>query len=272
MKTFRIAAVVCRACVGETDRNMKRMEHWIGQAARKDASLICFPEMSITGYGIRSNMADSAESVPGKSSESLLKLAAKENIVVLAGIAEADVKGRIYAGHLIAEPTGILGIYRKLHIPPPERGLFTPGNETPLFEAQGFKFAVQLCYDTHFPELSTHMALKGADIIFMPHASPRGTPAEKYRSWLRHLPARAYDNGVFVVACNQTGDNGQGLSFPGVALVIGPSGEVVSKVLNDEEEMLIADINTEALAAVRTHRMRYFLPNRRGDLFPMHGG
>ncbi len=71
---------------------------------------------------------------------------------------------------------------------------------------------IQLCYDAHFPELSTRMAVNGADIIFMPHASPRGTPSQKLTSWLRHLTARAFDNGVFIVACNQNGDNQKGCS------------------------------------------------------------
>ena len=53
----------------------------------------------------------------------------------------------------------------------------------PLFDVHGITLGIQLCYDAHFPELSTRMALDGADVIFMPHASPRGTPSKKLDSW-----------------------------------------------------------------------------------------
>jgi predicted amidohydrolase len=269
MNTLRLSAVVCHCPVGEKERNLKRMEGWVEKAAGKGAAAICFPEMNVSGYSVRSEIVKIAETVPGETSETLLRLSEKENIVILAGLAELGDDGRVFASHLVIKPSGNVGIYRKLHIAPPEQDLFAPGTGVPLFETHGFTFGVQLCYDAHFPELSTHMALHGADIIFMPHASPRGTPEEKYRSWLRHMPARAFDNGLFIVACNQTGDNGEGLSFPGTAVVIGPSGDVVSETRDGKEGMLIADINAEDLEKVRNHRMRYFLPNRRRDLFPL---
>jgi N-carbamoylputrescine amidase len=74
---------------------------------------------------------------------------------------------------------------------------------------------------------------------------------------MRHLTARAFDNGLFIVACNQTGNNQKGLQFPGVAVIIGPDGEVISKKVSDEEGILIADLNADDLAKVRNHRMRY---------------
>jgi N-carbamoylputrescine amidase len=111
------------------------------------------------------------------------------------------------------------------------------------------------------------MAVAGADIIFIPHASPRGTPTEKLNSWMRHLTARAFDNSAFIVACNQVGDNQNGLQFPGVAVTIDPSGEVIEKNIGDIDAMIIADLKADDLEAVRGHRMRYFLPNRRPELY-----
>jgi len=110
-------------------------------------------------------------------------------------------------------------------------------------------------------------ALMGADIIFMPHASPRGTPEEKFNSWMRHLPARAYDNSLFVVACNQAGSNGRGLKFPGLAVIIGPHGQVVERSISGREGLLVADLEASDLDNVRGHPMRYFLPNRRPELY-----
>jgi N-carbamoylputrescine amidase len=84
---------------------------------------------------------------------------------------------------------------------------------------------------------------------------------------MRHLPARAFDNSLYVVACNQTGDNQAGLDFPGLAVILDPAGRIVGKDIDGKENIIIADLKAEKLAAVRGHRMRYFLPNRRPDLY-----
>jgi N-carbamoylputrescine amidase len=195
-------------------------------------------------------------------------MAAVSRILILAGMLETDGEGHVYASHLAAGPEGILGVYRKTHIAPPEWGIFEPGSETPLFEYRGVTFGIQLCYDSHFPEISTRMALDGADLIFIPHASPRGSADEKLISWSRHLTARAFDNGLYVVACNQCGENGRNLRFPGVALVIGPNGDIMARQSSDRDTMLVFDLKAELLGDIRRHPMRYFLPNRREDLFP----
>jgi len=270
MKDIRIAVIVSNSPINNTSNNLDGMMHWIRAAKETGAAVICFPEMNVTGYSHHEDIKCQAEPVPGPITRELSRMAGSENIVILAGIAERehqDTDGRIFASHLVVKPDGEIGVYRKLHISPPERAFFSSGNNIPLFETDGVKFGIQLCYDAHFPELSTHMAIKGADLIFIPHASPRGTPEEKYRSWMRHLPARAYDNSLFIIACNQTGENEKGLVFPGVAVIIGPSGEVMKKNISGRENMVIADLKAEDLARVREHRMRYFLPNRRPALY-----
>jgi predicted amidohydrolase len=267
MKDIRIAAVIMNSPVAKIRQNLDKMAEWTRAAKKQGASIICFPEMNVTGYGVHPEITQSAESVPGSISQVLLQLAGEEDMLILAGMAEKEREGRIFASHLVIGSAEIIGVYRKLHIAPPERDIFTPGDHVPLFEKRGVKLGIQLCYDAHFPELSTHMALKGADLIFMPHASPRGTPQEKFSSWMRHLPARAYDNGLFIVACNQTGENAKGLSFPGIAVIIGPTGEVIAKNLSGKEEMIVAELKADDLARVRKHKMRFFLPNRRPDLY-----
>jgi N-carbamoylputrescine amidase len=239
----------------------------IEQAKKQDADLICFPELNVSGYSTDPVIKDSAEPIPGPISRRLQQMAQEFQIVILAGMAEKDNNGLIFASHLVVTPQEISGIYRKIHIAPPERRIFSAGNAIPLFAVVGVKFGVQLCYDAHFPALATRMAVDGADIIFMPHASPRGTPQEKLDSWMRHLTARAFDNGVFIVACNQVGENQQGLCFPGLAVVVGPSGNVLQEETTGSEGMLVRDLKAEELSAVRDHRMRYFLPNRRPELY-----
>ncbi len=269
MKSIRIAVVISNSPVGKIRQNLDALAGRVKEAKKKNAAIICFPEMNITGYSTRKKIVDSAQFVPDSVTGELAKLAEKENITILAGLAEKDKKGRIFAGHLVVTPQGLSGVYRKLHIAPPEQRIFSPGKNIPLFETHGVRFGIQLCYDAHFPELSTRMAIEGADLIFIPHASPRGTPDEKFSSWMRHLTARAYDNSLFVVACNQTGENKKGLNFPGIALVIDPSGNVIAKDVSGKENMIVVHLKAGDLAKVRNHKMRFFLPNRRPDLLDL---
>jgi predicted amidohydrolase len=269
MKSIRIAVVISNSPVGKIRQNLDALAGRVKEAKKKNAAIICFPEMNITGYSTRKKIVDSAQFIPDSVTGELAELAEKENITILAGLAEKDKKGRIFAGHLVVTPQGLSGVYRKLHIAPPEQRIFSPGKNIPLFETHGVRFGIQLCYDAHFPELSTRMAIEGADLIFIPHASPRGTPDEKFSSWMRHLTARAYDNGLFIVACNQTGENKKGLNFPGIALVIDPSGNVIAKDVSGKENMIVVHLKAGDLAKVRNHKMRFFLPNRRPDLLDL---
>lgn len=266
MRDIRIATVSSHSRLGETHRNAEVMTGWVKAAKKEGASVVCFPEMNVTGYSTRQEIADAAETVPGAVTAAISEMARTEQITILAGMAEKDGMGRIFATHLVVTPDGISGAYRKLHMAPPEQAVFQAGDEAPVFETEGIRFGIQLCYDAHFPELSTLMALKGADLIFIPHASPRGTPEQKYQSWMRHLPARAYDNSVFVIACNQVGENGNGLCFPGVAVALDPAGNVLEKRLNEGEDMLVIHLRADDLKEVRDHRMRFFLPNRRPEI------
>ena len=267
MRDIKVSIAVFNASVGHTRENLDRAVDCIKQAAAARAEVICFPEMSVTGYSNHPDIALQAEPIPGPSINKLVALSNKENILILAGLAEKRENGCVYASHAVIAPNGLLGVYRKLHIAPTEQDMYTAGQEIPLFGYQGLTFGIQLCYDAHFPELSTHMATQGAEVIFVPHASPRGLAIDKHHSWMRHLPARAYDNSLFVIACNQTGDNHKGLHFPGNAVVIGPSGHILKEWTTGEEALHFFDLKADELQRVRDNRMHFFLPNRRPDLY-----
>jgi N-carbamoylputrescine amidase len=267
MRDICIATVIFHSPAGQIDNNLDRTAYFAKKAAEDGAAIVCFPEMHISGYSPGRHNNEWADTIPGKISTGLSDLSKDTGIIILAGIAERDSSDRIFASHLVTRPDGYVGTYRKVFLAPPEQAVFSMSENPQIFEALGIKFGIQLCYDAHFPELSTFMALSGADVIFFPHASPRGAPEEKFKSWMRHLPARAYDNGVFAVACNQVGDNGYGLEFPGVSLVLGPDGQIVQKTLSSDETLAITELKAADLAEVRHHRMRYFLPNRRPLLY-----
>ncbi|KPJ74462.1 MAG: hypothetical protein AMJ54_17015, partial [Deltaproteobacteria bacterium SG8_13] len=147
MKNVRIALAVMNCPVGRNRENLERVDHWTAEAGRQGVQILCFPELCISGYTTRSMAADTAECVPGPAADRLQQLAGREKVVILAGLAEKDDAGRVYAGHLVVTPEGLAGSYRKLHIAPPERGVFTAGSDVPLFSAYGIRFGIQLCYD-----------------------------------------------------------------------------------------------------------------------------
>ena len=267
MIDIRIAAVVCRCPVGQIARNLARTRDWALQAQAAGAGLVCFPELNLTGYSNQAEIAAHAISARGPEIDQLIGLAAELDMVLLVGFAEKGTGGHLYASHMAITPKGQTGVYRKIHLAPPEAALFTPGSTLPVFTWSGISFGIQLCYDAHFPELATCMAEADVDAIFIPHASPRGQAVDKHHSWMRHLPARAFDNGLFVVACNQIGDNGNGLTFPGNAVVLSPSGEIIASRLSSDPGVLTADLTAERVDHVRGHRMRYFFPNRRPGLY-----
>ena len=267
MKPTRAALVLQHSPPGETRANLDTCIRLATRAANLGADLVLFPELNITGYCTNTTIASFAEPLPCPITDSLLHTATRHNITILAGLVEKKNSNTVFATHVAAMNDGSLGRYRKLHLAPQEKVIFTQGTAIETFQTDGFNFGIQMCYDAHFPELSTQMALQGAELLFIPHASPRGTPKEKFNSWMRHLRARAFDNGLFVLACNQVGTHRSGLDFPGVAVGIGPDGKVIDTLLCSHEEMLILDLDANLLEQVRNHRMRYFLPNRRDDLY-----
>lgn len=256
-----------RSELGKPEVNLARMGFFVRKASSSGVHIICFPEACVTGYGVDPSIVDHALMIPGKETDVIVKLAKDCEITILAGMIEKASKGSLYITHAVVSPDGKIGIYRKIHLAPPERRIFKPGADLPLFKASGVTFGVGLCYDGHFPELCTILALKGAEVLFFPHASPRGSPEQKMARWMRYLPARSYDNGLFLVACNQTGRQRYGLSFPGVGLIIDPKGRIIARSTGWRERMITAWLRGDLLKKVRTHSMSHFLANRRPEVY-----
>jgi len=267
MRDLKIAAVCMHSETGEIHKNLYQTESYVSKASAMGADLICFPELSVTGYIIKNSTNLYSVSQSKELIESVSGMARDKGIVIIAGLIEISEGEKPYISQIVAGPDGLLGLYRKTHLSPPEKERYQPGQRIEVFCFRDFVFGVQLCYESHFPEISTIMALRGADVIFIPHASPLGSPEEKIQSWMRHLPGRAFDNGLFVVACNQVGKNREGVSFPGVALVLNPAGRIMARHAKNQEGMIVAELKKGELQEIKKHRMKYFLPHRRPELY-----
>jgi predicted amidohydrolase len=267
MDDLKAAAVCLNAVPGAVEENLDRIQSWVTAAAAEGADIVCFPEFSATGYIQRRpldvyNEGDSEEVI-----SRLIRMAQEAHLLVIAGVIEIRGGDKPFITQVIAGPEGLVRLYRKTHLGPPERDIYEAGDNIEVCPYLNTTLGVQLCYEAHFPEISTIMALMGADVIFIPHASPRGTPEEKLQSWMRHLPTRAFDNSVFLVACNLVGKYEAGLSFPGVACVWGPDGRVLATYAGLEEKIIFAELKGDLLQNIRRHRMKYFIPHRRPRLY-----
>lgn len=268
---IRIGLVQFESRVGETDQNLTRITRWAEDAASKGVSHLCFPEGSLHGYSPQDalELGDSIDSIRVRR----LKECAKDlGMVLLVGMIEqADTKNKPYLSQLVVFPDREPEVYRKVHLGRSEQENFSPGECFPVFEAQGVRFAVGICWDWHFPELATIYSLKGAEIQFAPHASPL-VAGDRKEIWLRYLSARAYDNSVYVAACNMIGSNGKGKEFSGGALILGPKGDIQGEAFNGKEELLVKTLSAERINLLRTPdrasmRDSFFLADRRKELY-----
>ncbi len=267
MNDLKVAAVCMKAQPRNIDRNLSRIKSFAQEAADKQVDIICFPELSVTGYILDNPTDVYTESISREIVERIAIMARETGLVMLVGMIEKAGDEKPFISQLAVGPKGIMGMYRKTHLSPPEKESYSHGQDITTYSIKNTIFGIQLCYEAHFPEISTKMALNGVEIIFIPHASPKGSPEEKMQSWLRHLPARAFDNSVFIVACNQVGTYRDHLSFPGVCIVINPEGRVIDQYCGDQEKMILVNLEQDVLDAVRQHRMKHFLPHRRPELY-----
>jgi predicted amidohydrolase len=266
MHDVRVAAAQIGSRVGDVESNLAKHRELARQASNAGARFVCFPELSLCGYPTDGDVPQElAHPLEGDLVVTVGALADELGIVILAGMLESAPSGVLYNTQLIASPGGRLDAYRKTHVPTSEIGRFRHGSNLPVFRLEHAVIGVQICYDAHFPEASTVQALAGAEIVFMPHASTGPeTRAEKRTRWLRYIPARAYDNGVFVLVVNQVDPD---RNFPGIAMAIDPWGAILAEAAPDEEGLLVVDLRAEALAERRSVAETFFPHFRRPELY-----
>lgn len=288
MQNLRVAAVSMNSELGKRDETLRRIEQYCQQAAAEGAELAVFPELVVHGH-CTPNTWEIAEAIPqGESVEALCGIARRTGIFLCAGMSEKE-NDIVYNTQVLIGPTGYLGKQRKLHMSRDESFFYKGGREIRVFDLGKCKVGMVICYDNQFPEVPRIVALKGADVILMPHAAREGrwddTPESQaaarrkvFDFFSSSYRMRARENACFCVYVDQAGRAGYVDSLPrdhfnqphhpGGAMVIGPGGDILRHTQMEQirDEMIVAELDASLLAAARSHP-NYTLRTRRPELF-----
>lgn len=265
MKNLKLAMVQMRSVVGSIDENFENMKKFIDTAVKKKANIICFPEASLTGYSTSYTESDTLPLDCSYINE-LKNISLAENITIVFGFMERSALS-IYMTQAVVCPGEIM-LYRKTHLGSREEGRFTRGNEIPVIASDKVVLGVHLCWESHIPDISTVLRNKGAELILVPHASNLSGSKRK-EAWMKYLVARAYDNSVYVAACNSLGDNGRGSVFGGGILVLDRKGNILCEDFEGKESIVFVDLKAYSHTDNEGSRMsdvRYF-KRRRPELY-----
>jgi predicted amidohydrolase len=288
MNDLKVATVQFENASGDKGFNLDKIQRFCEQAASAGAKVVAFHECSVTGYSFarklsKEQLTDISELIPsGPSTTRLQRIATSLDIYVLAGLFERGADGRLYKTYVCMGPKGLVGKFRKLH--PFINPYLTPGSEYAVFDIEGWKCGVLICYDNNVIENVRATTLLGAQVIFMPHVTmctpstrpgagfvdpelwknrerdPTTIRAEfeglKGRAWLmKWLPARAYDNGIYAVFSNPIGMDDDQLKN-GCSMILDPFGDIIAECDRLAEGFSIGTLVAEKLALAGGFRYR----------------
>ncbi len=268
---MKIALAQVAVSRGDLDANLETHRQSILAAAAQKAELICFPEMSLPGYG-RRPLTSGEERTLSHNEEVLQKLTETLPLTVVLGT-QVRRRHSLYIGQKIYKHGQEIGCYLKTHLGQAEQKIYAAGPSLPVFAmTDSVKIGIQLCSDNHYPEMTIQLALQGAQIILAPFAVPGNTQA-RAGLWQKYLLPRAYDNRVFLAAVNQVGSTESGRTFAGGAVVYGPNGEVLAADFNGRPAILFCDLDLGAYNQFHQphspHQKRCFLEGRRPELYKL---
>jgi N-carbamoylputrescine amidase len=261
----------------DAEHNVGRASARIAEAASAGAEIVCLPELATSIYfctEIEREHYKLAESVNGASVSAIAEAARAAGVYVVFPFYERDEEDeQLYNTAAFINRRGeVTGRYRKNIIPLTkftgeigiEKYYFRPGNlGYPVFDTDlGIRVGITICFERHFPESGRSLALNGADLIFVPTATPAGKDM-----WDVELRSIAIANLLWVAGVNrvQRDVNGSEMDFYGKSLVAGPSGEVVAAAGDEAEEILYAVIDTEQSQQLREEWG--FFRDRRPEIF-----
>ena len=242
--------------LADKEANLQRMEQVV-QGAAKDTQvdLAIFPELFLTGYGIRDSVKTMAEPLEGPSINRVQGISNDTGVHIMFGMPElaTNVPGLIYNSSVLVHPEGRVESYRKLHLanfgPFLEKQYYSHGSEARTFETSMGTIGPQICDDAFFPELTKIYALKGAEVMINISAGPTTSQA----AFETVMPARAFECAVFYIYVNLVG-NDKDLVYFGGSMVIGPRGDTKAKAKYLEEDVLTCEIDLDELKTARDFR------------------
>ncbi len=231
----------------------------IEEAGRKGVQVLCLQEIFNGPYfcpGQDKRWYESAETVPGPTTDAVAKIAAKYKMAVVVPVYEREMAGFLYNTAAVYDADGsYLGKYRKNHIPHTsgfwEKYFFRPGNMGyPVFQTRYAKVGVYICYDRHFPEGARLLGLHGAEIVFNPSATVAGL--SQYL-WKLEQPAHAVANGYFMGCINRTGTEAPWNigKFYGSSYFVGPRGNFLAEANEDDDALVVAEMDLDQIDEVR---------------------
>ncbi|MCC6579279.1 MAG: carbon-nitrogen hydrolase [Phycisphaeraceae bacterium] len=278
MTTLRLA-LLQHACVEDPTRNLDHAITLMRDAARRDAQLLVTQELFTSRYfpQVESEAGFSlAESIPGPTTSRLSDLARELHVHIAASLFEKRAPGVFHNTSVLIDPAGrIAGKYRKMHIPDDpgfyEKFYFTPGDlGFQVVPVDGANVGTLICWDQWFPEAARLTCLQGAQLLLYPTAiahckgEDETERARQRDAWRTIQRSHAIANGVFVVAVNRIGAEGE-LDFFGSSFVAAPGGEVIAEAPRDSEQVLIVDCDLTKLDAAR--QIWPFFRDRRIDAY-----
>jgi 5-aminopentanamidase len=236
-----IACVQMDCLIGDTGANLRKIVGRLREAAAAGAGLVIFPECALTGYcyDLLEEAAPFAEPLDGPSAHFVAGACAEAGVYAVVGFIERD-GSRLYNSAMVVGPAGVIGGYRKVHIPFIGVDRFvTPGDRPfEVFDLPAGRVGVNICYDSSFPEGARALKLLGAELIVLPTNWPPGA----WRTPEFVINTRALENHVFVAAANRVGEE-RGWRFIGRSKVVNCDGDTVAEAGPDGEEILLAEVD-----------------------------
>ncbi len=245
-RKFTVAAVQMKSEMKNTELNLERAIEFVVEAAKKGADIVCLPELFYTGYHLNAHdLQDIAEPVDGNMVNRLQKVASDNRVYIIGGYAESvKILGRMYNSAIFINDKGeVVGNMRKVYLWGEERLKFREGDKFPVFDTPLGKIGIMICYDAEFPEPMRIMALKGAEIVFVP--SVWSFNAEK--RWHVDLEGGALYNLFYTVGTNTIGDGACGSSK-----IVSPYAKTLAQAATDKEEIIYSEIDLDNVIKARS--------------------
>ena len=281
-RSIKVAAAQTGPVLSEDMRpGVEVASRMVKEAAAQGSDIICFSELFLTPFfpnQLRSDYEHFSLKLPNPITEPLVETARRHNIALILPFGEKAGQ-YYYNSAAVFDRTGRhVGTYRKTHIPAIlpshakggtgsyEKFYFTPGDALPIFQMDGVRFGIQICYDRKFPEGSRALAIQGAEIIFMPIcAATYGETVLRGDTWELPLRCRAYESGVFVVAVNRAG-NENGRRHIGKSMIVNPVGaSVMATASIDDPQLLVEELDLDEVAIAQ--KSLPWWRDRRPDLY-----